>query len=313
MHPNHCAQGGCVSYVLPEFLLETEDYKRWIEIKSTTKTMPVSSCAPTATCSIVIEMTEFETWSKRAWTDVLLQIYKVLVLARLKPHSTNNMPSINVRNPSKINPCFASSNIYSNSERILLSWMNVIYENFRHIIWKHSPKGITPSERWIVSFDKDLSDGLVLATLLGAYCPYLVESHLINMYTQPNSPEQHLHNCLIITNVLHEIGFDMDVQATDICDPNPILLLMLCVYMYERLPTYLPKRVVPFHCTLHDTELAQILLKNSSTKILVYNAIIVGRDAADFSLAQTGKIITIFPKDSTDITVKFTSRFLRFF
>lgn len=31
-----------------------------------------------------------------------------------------------------------------------------------------------PAERWILNFDKDLSDGLVLATLLGTYCPFLV-------------------------------------------------------------------------------------------------------------------------------------------
>lgn len=28
--------------------------------------------------------------------------------------------------------------------------------------------------RWIVNFDLDFSDGLVLAALLAAYCPYLV-------------------------------------------------------------------------------------------------------------------------------------------
>ncbi|VCX10782.1 unnamed protein product, partial [Gulo gulo] len=102
----------------------------------------------------------------------------------------------------------------------------------------------------------------------------------------------------------------MDIQAMDICDPNPVLMLMLCVYMYERLPTYLPKKVVPFHCTLHDTVLRQILLKNPSLKSLVYNAVIVGKDASDFSLSQTGNIVTISPKNQINITLKFTSRFL---
>jgi hypothetical protein len=34
--------------------------------------------------------------------------------------------------------------------------------------------GAIPSERWIINFDKDLLDGLVFATQLGAYCPFLV-------------------------------------------------------------------------------------------------------------------------------------------
>ena len=33
------------------------------------------------------------------------------------------------------------------------------------------------------------------------------------MYTQPKSSEQYLHNCLIVVNVLREIGFDMDIQV----------------------------------------------------------------------------------------------------
>ncbi|XP_022363689.1 cilia- and flagella-associated protein 47 [Enhydra lutris kenyoni] len=291
------AQGACISHVLPEFLLEPEDYEKWIEV--------------TEKPSVVIDMTQFEAWSKRAWTDVFLQIYKVLVLSRVVPHCSNNLPPIHVQNSPKVNPCFLSSNIYSNPERILLSWMNTNYENARHIIWKNCHHGVIPSERWIVNFDKDLLDGLVFATQLGAYCPFLIESHFEKMYTQPKTSEQYLHNCLIIVNVLREIGFDMDIQATDICDPNPVLMLMLCVYMYERLPTYLPKKVVPFHCTLHDTVLRQILLKNPSLKSLVYNAVIVGKDASDFSLSQTGNIVTISPKNQINITLKFTSRFLR--
>ncbi|XP_054329037.1 cilia- and flagella-associated protein 47 [Pongo pygmaeus] len=305
------AQGGCISHVLPEFLLEPEDYKRWIEIMSSTNTMPVSSCTPKKKCSIVIEMSKFEAWSKRAWTDVFLQIYKVLVLSRVVPYCSNNMPPICVQNTPKVNPCFASSNIYSDSERILLSWMNINYENTRHVIWKNCHKDVIPSERWIVNFDKDLSDGLVFATQLGAYCPFLIESHFINMYTRPKSPEEYLHNCLIIVNTLYEIDFDMEIQATDICDPNPILMLMLCVYMYERLPTYLPKKVVSFECTLHDTVLNKILLKNSSSRNLVYNARIVGRDAADFSLSQKGNVVTISPRNEVNVTLKFTSRFIR--
>ncbi|XP_058441727.1 cilia- and flagella-associated protein 47 isoform X2 [Marmota monax] len=304
------SQGGCISHVLPEFLLEPQDYKKWLEISSSSNTTPLSSCASKEKCSVIIDMDKFEDWSKRAWTDVFLQIYKVLVLSRVTPYCSSNAPHIHVKNTPIINPTFISSNIYSSSERILLSWLNTNYENTRHIIWENCQKDSVPSERWIVNFDKDLLDGLVLATQLAAYCPFLIKSHFVNMYTRPRRPEQYLHNCLIIINSLYEIGFDLNIQATDICDPNPILMLMLCVYMYERLPTYLPKKVVPFHCTLYDTVIRQIVLKNSSMKNLVYNATIVGRDAADFSLAQAGNVVTISPKNQINITLKFTSRFL---
>nr|XP_042125169.1 cilia- and flagella-associated protein 47 isoform X1 [Peromyscus maniculatus bairdii] len=302
------AQGGCISHVLPEFLLGPEDYKKWLEITTSAKTTTVSTLKEKY--SINIDMDNFEAWSTRAWTDVFLQIYKVMILSRVTPHCYNSVPPIRGENKSKINPCFTSSNIYSNSERILLSWLNTNYENHRNTIWKNKSVDDVPSERWIVNFDTDLFDGLVFATQLAAYCPFLIESHFVNMYTRPKRPEQYLHNCLIIINSLREIGFDLNIQAIDICDPNPVLMLMLCVYMYERLPTYLPKKVVPFPCTLYDVVLGQILVKNPSLKNLVYTATIVGRDAADFCLAQTGNVVTISPKKQIVLVVKFLSRFL---
>ncbi|XP_006870219.1 PREDICTED: calponin homology domain-containing protein 2 [Chrysochloris asiatica] len=302
-------QGACIAHVLPEFLLEPEDYKKWIEIASS-DTRPSTSGAPKEKNRLIIDITDFEALSKRAWTDVLLQIYKVLILSRVAPHSPKATPGIQVQNAPKINPCFVTSNVYSAAERILLSWLNTNYENTRHAVWKNCRTGVIPPEKWIVNFDKDLLDGLVLAAQMAAYCPFLIDSHFIYMYTQPKGPEQHLHNCLVVVNAFRDIGFNMDTQAYDICHPNPVLMLMLCVYMHERLPAYLPRKVVLFPCTLHETVTKQILLKNPSTKRLVYRTFIVGRDATDFALFKTGKVVTISPKNQINIMVKFTSRFL---
>ena len=41
-------------------------------------------------------------------------------------------------------------------------------------------------------------------------------------------------------------------QATDICDPNPILMLMFCVFLYEKLPQFVPKEV----CLLYTSDAA---------------------------------------------------------
>ena len=47
------------------------------------------------------------------------------------------------------------------------------------------------------------------------------------MYTAPATPEQCLHNTLILVKAIRSIGLDYDIQATDITDPNPIALLMV--------------------------------------------------------------------------------------
>ncbi|KFO28230.1 hypothetical protein H920_10341 [Fukomys damarensis] len=206
-------QGGCVSHIMPEFLLEPRDYKKWLEISPSTSTMSMDWYTANGKCPFTIDMNKFEACSKRAWTDIFLQIYKVLVLSRVLPQFSNAAPPIKVQNTQKISPYFVSSNIYSDSERILLSWLNTNYENTRHIIWGNRHKGAVPSERWIVNFDKDLLDGLVFATQLAAYCPFLIESHFVNMYTKPKRPEQYLHNCLIIISSFDDIGLDMSIQV----------------------------------------------------------------------------------------------------
>ena len=40
--------------------------------------------------------------------------------------------------------------------------------------------GKSPSSRWIVNFDNDFLDGLVLASVLVAYAPFIVSHHLFD-------------------------------------------------------------------------------------------------------------------------------------
>ncbi|XP_044525149.1 cilia- and flagella-associated protein 47 [Gracilinanus agilis] len=253
-------QGACLPYILPEFLLEPEDYKKWIKMKVASKGESDPIQIPEK-YTLIIEDSKFEAMSKRVWTDVLLQTYKVLILSRVAPLSSTNTPSINIPKTPRIRPDFSSSNIYSKPERILLSWMNTNYETVRAKIWDTCNKGLLPPEKWIVNFDKDLLDGLVLATQLAAYCPFLIPTYFVDMYTYAQSPEQRLHNCLIVVKALHEIDLNIDIQATDICDPNPVLMLMFCVYLYENLPFYLPSKIVYFPCSLHSTVVRQEIVK----------------------------------------------------
>ncbi|XP_043927775.1 cilia- and flagella-associated protein 47 [Protopterus annectens] len=301
-------QGASLAHVRPEFLLEPEDFKTWNTLQAQMKEMYPGRDADLSLMDI--EDFAFESVSKRAWTDMLLQIYKVLVLSRIASDN-NSCPadSSGLETIPKINPDPLSSNIYSTSERILLTWLNVHYEKKRKVIWEHSIKGGVPPMRWIINFDRDLLDGLVLATLLAAYCPFLIKTHLVNMYTNPVTPEQCLHNCLVLVNAFQAISLDIDVQATEVCDGNPVTMLILCVYLYEKLPQYHPKKTVEFVGALHATVLRQVSLKNNSSKPLEYSATLVGHDSEGFSLPR-GNAVTVPPKSQTDVTLEFVSHFL---
>ncbi|NXQ43363.1 CFA47 protein, partial [Catharus fuscescens] len=66
---------------------------------------------------------------------------------------------------------------------------------------------------------------------------------------------------------------------------------------------------VEFIGGLHTTIGKQVQLKNLSSNTLAYNAILVGRDADDFSLPK-GNTVTIPPTREGFINVEFTIRFL---
>ncbi|XP_042170476.1 cilia- and flagella-associated protein 47-like, partial [Oncorhynchus tshawytscha] len=110
-----------------------------------------------------------------------------------------------------------------------------------------------PSARWVVNFDLDLADGLVLAAVLAAYCPFLIPSHLQRMYTSISRLEQNLHNSIILSQAFTLLCLDIDIQPTELSDSNPVLMLMLCVYLYEKLPQYLPRRTITLSGSLHHT------------------------------------------------------------
>ncbi|KAG9349624.1 hypothetical protein JZ751_028072, partial [Albula glossodonta] len=124
----------------------------------------------------------------------------------------------------------------------------------RDMVWSPTVcKGDIPSARWIVNFDLDLVDGLVLAAVLAAYCPFLIPTHFRRMFTSTNSLEQNLHNNIILSHTLHLLHLDIDIQATELSDPNPVQLLMLCLHLYEALPQYLPKKTLTLSGSLHHT------------------------------------------------------------
>ncbi|NWZ36734.1 CFA47 protein, partial [Brachypodius atriceps] len=209
------SQGASLSHVMPEFLLAPEDYKIWTEVNTGLRKGSMRSSGKlSGTPIFILEHRTFETMSKRAWTDVLLQIFKVLVLPRVSSRTAPDPSSLeSLHNMPGIKSEPLSSNVYSRYERTVLIWLNKQYEKNRKIVWKDSQRGGIPPTRWIVNFDQDLLDGLVLAAQVAAYCPYLIPTHFIKMYTNPKTHEQLLHNSLVLVKALHSINLDVDVKV----------------------------------------------------------------------------------------------------
>ncbi|NXF95767.1 CFA47 protein, partial [Eubucco bourcierii] len=208
------SKGAYLPHVMPEFLLEPDDYKKWIQMQ-TVGLVRVFLCSLVLDKDLfVLEDSSFETMSKRAWTDVLLQIYKVFVLPRVSSCKVTDLFSLGkAQTMPRIKSDPLSSNIYSPHERTILIWLNEHYEKNRKTVWRDCQKGEVPPMRWIVNFDRDLLDGLVLAAQLASYCPYLIATHFVRMYTNPREPEQFLHNCLILVNAMNAVNLAIGIKV----------------------------------------------------------------------------------------------------
>ncbi|XP_055022788.1 cilia- and flagella-associated protein 47, partial [Boleophthalmus pectinirostris] len=286
-------QGACLSYLRPEYLLDKSEFIHWcsLQVKECTNHVDYSSI-------------NYESMSKRSWTDLLLQIYKLFILCRVSFKELTCNSALNKVAPSCLQP--EASNIYSPFELQLLSWLNMHYESMRETVWTAGIK----SARWIVNFDLDFTDGLVLAALLAAYCPYLICSHFSRMYTKPTSMEEILHNNIIVVQALTTLSLNIDIYPTDLSDPNPVQMLMLCVHLNKKLPQYQPTQTITLSGELHSTISKQVHLTLPTAKPIKYKALLLGEDAYLFSLSQ-GSSFTFFDKGSSDLTIQYSCAFLQ--
>jgi hypothetical protein len=170
------SQGAWLSSVEPDMLLAFEDFRRWhlLKLQMSGRREPREKQEEEREEQNI--RAQFDLLSTQAWTDLLLQILKVFVLSQITTC------------PAPMPPCSASihvdvsplrSNIYGTAERMLLEWLNRLYEDQRNRLFAHLPEDEQPVTRWIVNFDVDLIDGLVIGACLAAYTPFLVISRAI--------------------------------------------------------------------------------------------------------------------------------------
>ncbi|CAG2056170.1 unnamed protein product, partial [Timema podura] len=193
----------------------------------------------------ILDKEEFEMISKQAWMDIILQIHKTLVLAKVTyasmkdswhpvPGTTPSVQStvssvVSLTSSGDMQPHTRSkttdhlaSNVYSQPERILLTWLSSHFMTQREKLWE----GALPP-RDVTTFDRDLQDGLVLAAVTTVFCPYLTSIYFHDLYLNPQTPEQKYHNAVRLTDAWCSVVLGFTVKPEDIVMPCAVKLLML--------------------------------------------------------------------------------------
>lgn len=303
------AGGGCIAGIKAEYLLDTGEFRTYIDQINRKKSQEETSSGFKNTQNECIDaprvsLTIFPLVSKKAWLDCLLQALKVFIFNRITPKSFKSMPVPYDKEATfpdvKSDPL--TSNIYSTGERILLAWLNYCYSSYKDKIW---PGRSTPS-KWIVNFDIDLTDSLALAVVIGTYCPYIIDSHLSRMYLSADTAEKCFHNALILVDCCRELGFDYDLTSLDITDPNAIGMALFVAYIFNKLPNYIPCSSIEFNGPLHTTVPKQVKITNPISKNIFYEALIIGPNKESFSFPK-GKELAVSSRGRANLAVDYYS------
>jgi len=92
--------------------------------------------------------------SLESWITLIYQMLKIFMLNRITPKSFKQLPGI-PQSLASVTPDIISSNIFGISEMIILKWLSY-----------HFAKIYPEIARPVRNFDKDLTDGIVLASVI---------------------------------------------------------------------------------------------------------------------------------------------------
>lgn len=82
-------------------------------------------------------------------------------------------------------------------------------------------------------------------------------------------------------------------------------MVLLCLYLYQTLPMYIPKTTIEFSGKLGETVLRTLELSNPSGREVNYRVKLEGDEA--FAVSQS--TVTLPPKGTVEFPIEFTSRF----
>ncbi|KAJ3084382.1 Cilia- and flagella-associated protein 47, partial [Quaeritorhiza haematococci] len=305
---NHLkSMGALLNAVKPEFLLSPDEYRTLVQQRvDQMKSEAGSFVHDELLQHHQVVQNHFDVISKEAWCTLLLQIVKVFVSQTVTVKSFKSLQGVGA-DESEL-PWAAlvkGSNVYGVAENVLLKWASYHY-------YKHT--GIV---RRFVNFATDFQDSLAIAYLLISYIPSLTE-HFVHLHKDCILEEHYEENAMLLLDALSQqfsgcSGITKLNVATilggTIGGASPISvggmgavtgtapasnaltakslstafeMYLLLLFLYQTLPSFVPRETIEFHGHLNETIVREVELCNSGSKMLTYLAELEG--SKDFAL-----------------------------
>eukprot|EP00466_Bigelowiella_natans_P011255 jgi/Bigna1/72093/fgenesh1_pg.18_\ len=287
--------GGMVDSVKAEHLLTKKFYGRILKHPTYVKEILGGDTKTRRELQLLVRSKEkdFDEKACEAWLTVLYQIMKIFILYRVTPKSFKALPGIPPEK-TEMAQWMSKSNVYTVSENILLRWLN----------FHHSKLHPHDAKEFLVRFDKDLCDGRVLSDVLRSHVQSLDSG--LDLDPNPKTDEAKLNNIKLLIETFKYCGLSIELMLSDFQKPIARDLMLLTLYLYLNLPSYMPKAVVTFACKLGESTKKTIELSNPSRKEIKYHARIDG--SKDFQLQNT--VVPLAPKGKRGSTLAFPIEFV---
>ncbi|XP_046677342.1 cilia- and flagella-associated protein 47-like [Homalodisca vitripennis] len=281
------AQGALINHVEPKYLMSYDDYCVYSQ----------SSDKKEECNNELLSIGVFKCVTTQCWLDLFLQIYRTLILG----------PTVGVK-VGMLDQEAAVSEVphktkYGRPEDVLMSWLTHHYNTQRLIVWPDKPS----RPRTVTNLDSDLEDGLVLATVTAAYCPFLSPLHFQAMFTQPTTVSQAYHNTVCLTSAWDKIRLGYSVTPRDLMRPNVVNMLMLVAHLYRNLSSYKLETTVSFMATLNTSETQVVTLENSEESAVTYHIEILPNNSS-FEIDDMKDSFVLKNKQRGEIVVRYTAR-----
>lgn len=306
-------------HVRPKFLLKYDQY-----ILYETKIRPILGKKTRQQEPLSEEM--FFLRSKQCWLDVVLQLFTTFVLYN-KPRprrksfmwTTRSFLSSRKSLLSSRKSLMSSRSFASQSDFDILTpdkapeikirkWLQFNYDQKKfslvRIAYEDSVDRYPHTN--IHNFTTDFVDGLILISVILAYCPYM-EAYFKNIYLVVDCYEKAYHNATKIVKVLKKLNLSFELSALDIVEATMVNMIMFSRYCREVLPSMQANNKIVFEAALSNTHTQEIVLKNSSKYKAVYTVIFINNDMNCFEINR-GETFHILPRKELKIEVTFTAK-----
>ncbi|KAJ3174886.1 Cilia- and flagella-associated protein 47, partial [Irineochytrium annulatum] len=160
-----------------------------------------------------------------------------------------------------------------------------------------------------INFTDNFRDSSPIAHLLLSHLPYLSTTHFAYFLPVCTTVDQLESNARITNAALADLfncpNVLLPVEQL-VNGESSLEVILLLLFLYQTLPSFLPKSTIEFKGGLHDRVCRGVEITNTSMKSITYFARMEG--SADFELADGGSL-TVNAKTTIKIPVQFTSRF----